>query len=116
MLDIIKMRIDLFLVTSCMLSDRIKRSAQPLHRVTVSLDLEPVSRILVYCPGIVCSTDQSQPAFDRFRSKRTSIFAPLSIFGSASMLSTLNSTLRTPCTGDHRSDADSYRNGSSPGA
>ena len=44
-----------------------------------------------------------------------SMSAPLSIFGSASMLRTLNKTLRTPCTGDHRSEALSYRNGSSPG-
>ena len=45
----------------------------------------------------------------------TSMSAPLSTFGSANMLSTDSSTLRTPCTGDHRSEADSYRSGSSPG-
>lgn len=46
----------------------------------------------------------------------TSISAPLSTLGSANMLNTLNNTLRTPWTGDHRSEADSYRRGSSPGA
>lgn len=43
------------------------------------------------------------------------MFAPLSIFGSASILRTLMRTLRTPCTGDHLSEADSYCSGSSPG-
>lgn len=41
--------------------------------------------------------------------------APDSMFGSESILSTLSSTLRTPWTGDQRSEADSYRSGSSPG-
>ena len=45
----------------------------------------------------------------------TSISAPLSIFGSANILNTLNNTLLTPWTGDQRSEADSYRSGSSPG-
>jgi hypothetical protein len=56
-----------------------------------------------------------QPNSTKDPCQLTSIFAPLSIFGSASMLSTLISTLRTPWTGDQRSEADSYCSGSSPG-
>jgi hypothetical protein len=82
----------------------------PSHNTLVLIMVVPE-----HLAALFRSSNQLQPYNQEITRRLTSIFAPLSIFGSASILSTLINTLRTPWTGDQRSEADSYCIGSSPG-